>query len=249
MHQTKAITKWSFVVILLLACGCAPPEPKAPPQPAAPEAAEANADAPAETATAEDGSQLTPPAIEPATGDSDAEGRTAFYRGEAGPAEIPSVALSKRHEALCRVKVGDSMPEIALPRAGEGGDRVSLPELAGEKATVVVFWTSDRRMAREQLADIGPDVIEQFGERGVAVVGIAVNESEQSAEEALQQARARFANLLDREGEAFAAVGSERLPRTYLVDSRGKILWFDIEYSLSTRRELRRALRAVTESQ
>jgi hypothetical protein len=51
--------------------------------------------------------------------------------------------------------------------------------------------------------------------------------------------------LLDAEGRAFAEVGSEKLPRTYLVDAQGKILWFDIEYSLSTRRELHQALRAV----
>ncbi len=35
------------------------------------------------------------------------------------------------------------------------------------------------------------------------------------------------------------------MPRTYLVDSQGKILWFDMEYSRSTRRDLRDAIRVV----
>jgi peroxiredoxin len=177
--------------------------------------------------------------------ESEPQGRTAFYRGDASPAEIPPVLLSKAHEALCRVKVGDTMPEIVLPRLEGRDDRMNLAELAGEKATVVVFWTADRRMAREQLADLRRDVVEPFGDRGVAVVGIAVNESNESAENALRQAGARFPNLLDRDGEAFAKVGSDRLPRTYLLDAHGKILWFDIEYSLTTRRELNGALRAV----
>ena len=62
---------------------------------------------------------------------------------------------------------------------------------------------------------------------------------------ALEKAGANFPNLLDADGKAFAQVGSERLPRTYLLDPQGKILWFDIEYSLATRRELHQALRAV----
>lgn len=169
--------------------------------------------------------------------------RSVFYRADVAPAEIPAVALSKGHEALCKVKVGDTMPEISLPQLG--GEPAKLASLLGDKATVVVFWNSDRRMAREQLADLGPDVVEPFGKAGVAVVGIVVGESESDAQAALKAAEVNFANLLDADGKAFAQVGSEKLPRTYLLDPQGKILWFDIEYSLGTRRELHQALRAV----
>ena len=53
--------------------------------------------------------------------------------------------------------------------------------------------------------------------------------------------------LLDSEGEALAKVATRRLPRTYLLDKKGKILWFDMEYSASTRRDLRDAIRVVAE--
>jgi hypothetical protein len=33
----------------------------------------------------------------------------------------------------------------------------------------------------------------------------------------------------------------------YLLDPQGKVLWFDIDYSLATRRELNQALRAVVQ--
>ena len=36
-----------------------------------------------------------------------------------------------------------------------------------------------------------------------------------------------FPNLLDADGKAFAQVGSEKLPRTFVLDPSGKILWFD----------------------
>ena len=51
--------------------------------------------------------------------------------------------------------------------------------------------------------------------------------------------------LVDAKGKAFAQVGSRHLPRTFVLDPSGKIVWFDIEYSLATRRELQQALAAT----
>ena len=252
--------------------GCAPPEPEAPAtnaaaappnaaEPAQPpatekveqqavEAAQPPAADPTKNA-ANEGPQLVPPQNERPepivqTEEGEPQGRTAFYRVDAAPAEIPPVVLSKGHAALCRVKVGDAMPQIELPQLGRDGARKQPADFFGEKATVVVFWNSDRRMAMEQLADMKPDVVLPFGDQGVDVVGIAVTDSPQRAREALQEAGADFPNLLDADGRAFAQVGSEKLPRTYLLDPQGKVLWFDIEYSHATRRELHQALRAVT---
>jgi peroxiredoxin len=171
--------------------------------------------------------------------------RTAFFRADETPAAIAKVLLSKADESMCLVKVGDAMPEISAPELSPTAIPKRLNSLFGEKATVVVFWKGDRRMSQQELADLGPDVIEPFGKNGVAVVGIAVNEKADTAQAALKKAGAEFLNLLDADGKAFAQVGKERLPRTYLLDPKGKILWFDIEYSPATRRELHQALRAV----
>ncbi len=169
----------------------------------------------------------------------------AGRRKVSAPAKIPPVLLSKQGEALCRVRVGDEMPAITLPQIGVPR-AAKLSTLYGKTATVVVFWKSNRFMAQQELHDLGPEVVERFGKVGVSVVGIAVKESEADAEVTLKKANATFVNMLDANGEAFAKVGSERLPRTYLLDPHGKILWFDIEYSLATRRELKQALQVIT---
>jgi len=53
------------------------------------------------------------------------------------------------------------------------------------------------------------------------------------------EAKATFPNLLDPKGEYFAKIASERkMPRTYLLDAQGKVLWFDLEYSNTARRDL-----------
>ncbi len=170
--------------------------------------------------------------------------RTAFYRADAKPATMPRVLMSKGDEAACKVKVGDAMPAISLPKLGETSN-TKLADLFGKKATVVVFWKADRRMAQQQLADLRTDVVEPLGKQGVAVVGVAVDESAKDAEATFKKTGATFPNLHDADGKAFALVGNGRFPRTYVLDPSGKIVWFDIEYSLATRRELHQALRAI----
>jgi len=158
-------------------------------------------------------------------------------------ATMPPVLLTKEHEALCRVKVGDAMPEIELPKV-LGGD-AKLSALFGKAATVVVFWKGDRQMALDELADLGPDIVQKFGSRGVDVVGIAVSESAGDARSIVQKTAANFPQLLDADGKAFDKVGSKKLPWTLVLDANGKIVYFDLEYSLATRRELRQALLAT----
>ena len=53
---------------------------------------------------------------------------------------------------------------------------------------------------------------------------------------------AEFPLLLDADGAGLGRVATEKLPRIYLLDPSGSILWFDIEYSESTRRELKNAI-------
>ena len=53
--------------------------------------------------------------------------------------------------------------------------------------------------------------------------------------------------MLDPQGEYFKTVAKEKLPRVYLLDASGKILWFDIDYARAMRRDLQTAIRAVLE--
>src|SRR3954466_10651830 len=101
-------------------------------------------------------------------------------------------------------------------------------------------------MAQQQLADIKTDIVEPFHNGGVAVVGVAVDEPDKDAEATIRKSGANIPNLNDADGKAFAQIGTGRFPRTYVLDPSGKIVWFDIEYSLATRRELHQALEAIT---
>jgi peroxiredoxin len=160
------------------------------------------------------------------------------------PDGVPPVLLTKQHANLCRVKVGDSLPAIELPTA-IGDKKTKLSDLYGKSATVVVFWASDREMSHMELADLATDVIEPFGSKGVAVVGVAVKEKADKATSAVKEVGKEIPMLVDDKGTAFAQIGSRNLPRTFVLDANGRILWFDIEYSHATRRELKQALAAT----
>lgn len=204
------------------------------------------ADAPAETAPLPDvEATATPEPPQP----SDEPVEQASFQAEQtdsaaeSAATVPEVQLSQQHAELARVKVGDSLPEIELPQVRGGTAKLSA--LYGKAATVVVFWKGDRQMALDLLADLGPDVVEKYGSRGVEVVGVAVNEESADAESTVEKTEASFPQLLDADGKAFEQVGAEKLPWTFVLDADGKVVYFDLEYSLATRRELQQALLAT----
>ena len=163
--------------------------------------------------------------------------------GETPEAELtmPRVSLSEGHAKICQVRVGDAFPDLTL--ADLLGQTHSLSKLLGPKLTVVMFWSGTKPTARQQLADLEPEVAARFSAEGVAVVGVNAGDEPQLAKELAEQAGAAFTILSDRDGATLKQVAPGRIPCTYLVDAAGKVLWFDIEYSRTTRRELVEAIR------
>ena len=154
--------------------------------------------------------------------------------------KFPPVLLSAEHAKLCRVGVGDVMPPIKLPQLG--GKATALSSLQGQRATVVLFWKPDRWMSQAALSDLAVLLGGKNLPAGVAVVGIAVGQPADAVQAEVNKAGAAFPQLLDQQGEAFGLVGRAFSPRIYVLDARGRIVWFDIEYSEATRRELRQSL-------
>lgn len=156
------------------------------------------------------------------------------------PLEMPKVLLTEAERSASLVQVGDAMPPIELPDMQ--GAAKPLSSLLGNKLTVVVFWNSRLPYAVEELGDLGPTIADRFGQYGVNVVGINERDAPAAAKGAIAAAGAKFPNLLDADGKALDKVANGDLPRTYLLDAAGKVLWFDLEYSNSTRRDLKQAI-------
>ena len=130
----------------------------------------------------------------------------------------------------------------------------SLASLYGKKLTVVCFWTAvDRRTALEAadtLRSLTNDVARPFARKGVQVIGIELAQttwiwrleehSRSRVETAVSMSRR------DGKGQFLGRVcKDDKLPRVFLLDAKGKILWFDVEYSRATREDLVQGIRVA----
>ena len=154
---------------------------------------------------------------------------------------MPQVVLSHAQSELCKVKVGDQLPDVQLPNLD--GQTNNLGKLLGSKLTVVVFWGSASRSSVQEIGDLASGIVKRYGDFGVAAVGINVGDEAAQAKALAKSAGAGFTMLADRDVEALRSIGPPRPPVTYLVDPSLKVLWFDIEYSNTTRRDLEQAIR------
>ncbi|MEN1680924.1 MAG: hypothetical protein AAGJ46_15150 [Planctomycetota bacterium] len=155
---------------------------------------------------------------------------------------VPVVALSEGHRAMAKVGVGAKLPAMVAATPA-GGEQPVAPLLAGRVGVVVLFDAARAEvgwMTKALLDDLGPDIATPYKPKGVTTVLVSVGGGPATVKDAL--------SLVDPAGEAFAALGSGRLPRVYVVNKQSEIAWFDIEYSNSTRRELRQTLDALVDA-
>jgi peroxiredoxin len=167
------------------------------------------------------------------------------------PPTMPKVNLSEELRANCLVKVGDSLPKIELPDLADKTH--PLDSLYGKKLTVVCAWAGTSRRAQLEAADtlrsLTNEIALPFANKGVQVIGIEIvsNDLSEGAKE-LQKTVTKlpFPCLVDMKGDFLAQIAKDhKLPRVFLLDAQGKILWFDVEFSRFTREDLVQGIRAA----
>ncbi len=151
----------------------------------------------------------------------------------------PVVALSEQHARLCQVRQGDRFPIVDLPTIT--GEPQKLDNLLGNKLTLVLWWNSQEPSGQEALRDVTRYYLPRFDEQGLAA--IAIHSGTLSPTFQAEFGDLAFPVLQDATGEALRQVGTGRIPRIYLLDAAGTIVWFDIEYSTTTRRDLATMIR------
>jgi peroxiredoxin len=166
----------------------------------------------------------------------------------AQPLTIPTVAFTDALRATCLVNVGDVMPQGELVAADES--QVSLQTKYGQKLTVLFFWEESgsnyaKLAAASALKDLQTDIAEPYAEKAVKVVGINVGDNPQSVRQELERVGVSIPYYFDPDKAFFDKVAKSILPRIYLLDASGKIIWFDTEYSQATRRNLMQAIEVV----
>ena len=243
MNRTGLLCVW-MLLVAVAGCGSSEPDPV--------QGGDAGEDGrPAVTSGDGGAADATDPGADATAGGADAADAadgadgadgTPFVPPTPPPPEIVEVKLSAAHAATCLVKQGDALPDAELPDT-EGNTR-KLSELLGERYTVVVLWSAANRYSPNLLFDMADKVSGQH--EGVAVVGVSVGDTTEDAQATAEDNDVNFPNLLDSDKAYYAKVATGLLPRIYLLDAAGKILWFGVDYQSGTREHFRNALAYVT---
>lgn len=176
--------------------------------------------------------------------------RRAAYQGNVRPKATPveppadeifppSVVMSDEHRKTCLVFVGDTMPNGQLKDAE--GQEHSVTGSADKALTVIVFWNAADPYALDQFEELPNDLV-PFAELGVQTIAIHVGPLPENYHQLVEQYGKDVLCLADPDRAYFRKVSTGGVPRTYLLGADGKIIWLDIEYSRTTRYDLRNAL-------
>lgn len=165
---------------------------------------------------------------------------------------MPTVKLPEKFAKTCLVKVDDTMPDVTLNDLRD--QPVLLSSLAGEKLTVVYFWKVNLPpepgkppYPNSKLSQLQTYIFEPYSPKGVNVVAINEDDPPRQAADAFYKEKATYPCLLDPRGKYFAKIATQDVPRVYLLDPTGKILWFDVQFSSSSLEDLDQAIQSVVE--
>lgn len=165
--------------------------------------------------------------------------RLSTSRSTPEPTE-PRVIMSHRHRATCVKQVGDVIDNATVTDIT--GSEHKIGELLSDRLTVMLFWNRKSFAGFEQFRRIPVDVLATFAAQRVKVIAVNVGDGAARTKNLTGDAADKIVSLVDNDSKLFHQFATSRIPRTYVLDSTGKILWFDLEYSQSTRRELSNAL-------
>ena len=152
----------------------------------------------------------------------------------------PSVVLSQAHRDTCSKFLGDDVNGITV--TDMDGKSHSLKDLLSDRLTVLIFWSEHSYSGLEQFRRVPVDVLAKFASFRVKVVAANVGGDPSSTRRLTGDAADKIVSLVDQESKLLDQFATSKLPRTYVLDKNGKILWLDLEYSQSTIRSLDNAL-------
>ncbi len=164
--------------------------------------------------------------------------------------EITKVALTAEEEATCLVKQNGQFPDAKLKDLA-GADR-ALSQLRGERATVVLLWSNQNRASKVALQTLSENARREVLP-GVRHVGVCVGGDVGQAKQAADQEGTPFPVLLDTDLALFKQVvklpegkdAADVLPRVFLLNPGGKVLWMSLALQDADNRDLKLALEFV----
>lgn len=117
--------------------------------------------------------------------------------------------------------VGKAAADFEIPSIEEGGGKISLAQFRG-KPVIVNFWASWCTSCREE-AEMLETFWQIWKEKGIQVIGIAVQDTPDAAREFARRAGKTFPLGIDESGKTGLDYGVYGVPETFFIDANGVV--------------------------
>lgn len=125
------------------------------------------------------------------------------------------------------VKEGMEAPDFTVEMVD--GSLFTLSEQRGN-VVLVNFWATWCPPCREELSHVQSDIVDRFAGRPFRMVAISRGEARETVEEFLSANGYRFPAALDPEQTVYQLFASNYIPRNFLIDADGKVVFTGIGY-------------------
>ena len=147
-------------------------------------------------------------------------------------------------EATTLVKVGEIAPDFSVEMLD--GRVIKLSELRG-KVVMVCFWATWCPPCRQEMAHLQEGVIDHFASKDLVVLPISRGEKIEVVEKFITDNGYTFGVGLDPERAIYDQYASNFVPRTFIINKRGKVTYrvagYDEETAEAVNAAIAKALR------
>ena len=147
-------------------------------------------------------------------------------------------------EATTLVKVGQVAPDFSVEMLD--GRTIKLSELRG-KVVMLCFWATWCPPCRQEMAHLQEGVIDHFAGKDLVVLPISRGEQRDVVEKFIADNGYTFGVGLDPERAIYDLYASNFVPRTFIINKRGKVVYrvagYDEETAKAVNAAIAKALR------
>lgn len=139
---------------------------------------------------------------------------------------IPSALTAQENETL--VKTGMEVPDFTVKMFD--GQTVQMKELRG-KVVLLNFWATWCPPCRMELARVEKDIIERFKNQDFVFLPVSRQDSYDKIKAFREQTGYTFPMGMDPDRKIYSQFATASIPRNFIIDKTGKIVFMEIGYS------------------
>lgn len=165
-----------------------------------------------------------------------------FWPAEATAVDSAVPTTQDDVAATTLIHEGDTAPDFTVEMLD--GSEVTLSELRG-KVVLLSFWATWCPPCRQEMAHMQKGVIDPFVGQDLVVLPISRGEKRKTVEAYLKKMGHTFAVGLDGDQSIYRKYASNYIPRSFVVDKEGKVVYVAVGYDSTIGEEINAAIKAA----